>query len=227
MPVRTNDDLNDIQLRTVKRFEQDEVGLRELADRFPDPADFYVVCPVKVPMSQLVRLYLHQFDEEDIHRAPAELRRRSRDERWVEQRAIFQAKRSSVRRDAILSAEADVMAIMGVEFHSRRLRRLMERWEVLDEYVMTELERCESEQAQFGTALRDACRELREVETELKEFLPVMGIPDRAKQYWTEKAGTREEMIGRITERVESINGGEKASTVFDLIDGGLARDGD
>lgn len=226
MAIKSNDDLNEIQRKTLKDFEEDEADLAKLSKRFQDPADFFVICPVRVPMSQLVRLYLHQFDEEEIHKAPALLRRRSRDERWVEQRAIFQAKRSSVRRDAILSAEADIMAIMGIEFHSRRLRRLMDRWEVLDEYVMTELERCEAQEGQFGTALRDACRELRDVESELKEFLPMMGIPDKAKQFWTARSGTRDEMIGRIDERLQSIGGGDTAATVFDLIDGGLAENG-
>lgn len=223
MAIKSNEDLDQTQLQTLRQFEEDEADLQKLAKRFKDPADFFVVCPIRVPMSQLVRLYLHHFEEEEIHRAPSMLRKRSRDERWVEQRAIFQAKRSSVRRDAILNAEADIMAIMGIEFHSRRLRRLMDRWEVLDEYVMTELERCEAQEGQFGTALRDACRELRDVESELKDFLPMMGIPDKAKQFWTARAGTRDEMIGRIDERLQSIGGGDTAATVFDLIEGGIS----
>lgn len=222
MAIKSNEDLNEIQRRTLKDFEDDAVDLVTLSKRFKDPGDFFVVCPVRVPMSQLVRLYLHQFDEEEVHKAPSLLRRRSRDERWMEQRSVFQAKRSSVRRDAILTAEADIMAIMGIEFHSRRLRRLFDRWEVLDEYVMTELERCEAKEGHFGTALRDACRELREVEAQLQDFLPMMGIPDKAKQFWTARAGTRDEMIGRIDERLQSIGGGDTAAQVFELIDGGM-----
>jgi hypothetical protein len=223
MSIRSNDDLDQLQTQTLKRFDDDKIGLRELALRFKDPADFYVVCPVKVPMSQLVRLYHQTFEDEERHKAPSIMRKRARIERWVEQRAVFQAKRSSARRDAILNAEADVMAIMGIEFHSRRLRRLMERWEVIDEYVMTELEACESQEAQFGTALRDACRELREIENELKDFLPMMSIPDKAKQFWTAQAGTRDEMIGRIDERLQTIGGGDTAASVFDLIEGGMS----
>lgn len=198
-------------------------AVEEMARVFEDPAEAFICSPVPLSMRQLSRMYLEQWEEDERHRVPAILRRRSRDERWREQRAMFQAKRTAVRRDAILEAEAQVWAIVGLEFHSQRIRKMWDRWEALDAYVTDSMERLESGDAAFTTSLRDACRELRDIESKLEEIMPQLGIPNRAQQFWTAKTGSRGEILGRIEEKLASVAGGDTAAGVFDIIDGGIA----
>ena len=137
---------------------------------------------------------------------------------------MFQARRTAARKDAILEAEAQVWAVLGLEFHSRRIRSLWERWEALQDYVMTGLERCEAGDAAFTNALRDACRELNDVEDQLNEIMPKLGIPGRAQQMWSDKAGDRNQILGRIQNQLSSVAGADRAAGVFELIHGGADK---
>ena len=202
----------------IRRLESHDGHLRELADVFLDPAEAFICSPVSLTMRQLVDIYMDAQPEEERHTLPRIYRKRSRDERWMEKRAVYQARRVAAKRDAILNSEAEVWAIIGLEFHSRRIRSLWERWETLDYYTTDLLEKCEEGKMQFTTALRDACRELREIETKLEEIMPTLGIPERAQKKWTAKSGGREETIERITGALASIAGSEKAGQVFEMV---------
>ena len=219
-------DLQQHQTELIERLASSDGRLDELPLVFSDPGEAFVCCPVQLSMRQLARIYTDSAPEDERHRFPSDLRRRSRDERWMEQRAVFQAKRVAVRKDAILNAEAEVWAIFGFEFHNKRIRGLWERWEALQAYVMDGLERCEAGEAQYSTALRDAARELRDTEEQLAEIMPTLGIPNRAQRFWGGKSGDREEIIGRIEQRLASVAGGSKASHVFEVIQGGGDNDG-
>lgn len=217
-----SDKLPSFQRDRLAKIERGEDPLSTLSQVFIDPRDAFIYSPVKLSMRQLGKMYADSWPEEETkHRMAAILRDRARNERWEEARAIIQAKRTSVRKDAILQAEAEIWAIIGLEFHSRRIRGLWDRWEMLDAYVTTELERCESGEGQFSTALRDACRELQAVEEQLVEIMPQLGIPERAKQFWASRSGSRDELIQRAEQKVLSVAGGAQASQVFELIRGG------
>lgn len=206
------------QARTVEKLSNSSASIRCLLDVFPDPGEAYVCSPVPMAMRELSHLYSETVPEPDRHRFITALRKRCREERWVEQRAVFQARRTAARKDAIIEAEAQVWAIIGLEFHQKRMRSLTERWEALDAYVMEQLEKCEVGDRVFGTDLRDACRELESLEDSLTDIMPTMGIPARAQRFWSAKAGTREEMVGRIEEKLLSVVGGSRASNVFELV---------
>lgn len=217
-----SDELPSFQRDRLAKIERGQDPLSSLSQVFIDPRDAFIYSPVKLSMRQLGKMYADSWPEEETkHRMAAILRDRARNERWEEARAIIQAKRTSVRKDAILQAEAEIWAIIGLEFHSRRIRGLWDRWEMLDAYVTTELERCESGEGQFSTALRDACRELQAVEEQLVEIMPQLGIPERAKQFWASRSGSRDELIQRAEQKVLSVAGGAQASQVFELIRGG------
>lgn len=221
MPGEYEDNPTPHQQELLVRLNNQDAKLSDLVAAFPDPSMAYICSPIPLSMRQLSRLYRDQWPEEERHRVPTRLRERSNDERWIERRSIFQAKRVAVKKDAILNAEAQVWAMLGIEFHSNRIRSLWERWESLSSYVQDGLERCEAGEAQFTAALRDACRALDETEKQLSEIMPTLGIPERAQQHWTGNSGSREEIIGRIEERLATVAGGGTANTTFELIDGG------
>jgi hypothetical protein len=216
------DDLTEDQQAVVRRLASSEGSLDLLRQVFNDPGEAFVVSPVPISMRELSRMYLDQFPEDERHGVPRLLRQRSREERWVEKRAVFQARRIAVRKDAMLDVEGEVWAILGIEFHARRIRSLMERWEALDAYVMRGLEGCEAGDNAFGTGLRDACRELNAIEEKLAEIMPSLGLSGRAQQFWSAKAGGRKEIIQRIRGHLASVSGADKAGRVFELIEGGM-----
>lgn len=214
-------DLSSTQIAVIDRLSSGGASVNELRDVFGDPGEAFVCSPVGLSIRQLARMYEDSIPEDERHRFVSDLRRRCRNERWHEQRAVFQARRTAARKDALIEAEAQVWAILGLEFHQRRLRGLIERWEALNSYVMDGLERCERGDRAYGTDLRDAARELSSVEESIAEIMPTMGVPSRAQQFWSDKAGTREDIIARIEGKIRSVVGGDRASHVFEVIDGG------
>lgn len=210
--------LDENQVQLLERFDGNEARLDELVEAFPDPGEAFVFSPVHLSIKQLSRLYLDTIDEDDRHRFPSTLRRRMRDERWMERRGIFQAARTAARKDAILNAEAQVWAILGLEFHSRRIRGIWERWDALHSYVMEGLEACEEGRRQFDTALRDACRELDQLEDSLQDIMPTLAIPERAQAFWTGKSGDRGALIDRAEGMLRSVKSADKAGQVFELV---------
>jgi|9_EtaG_2_1085328.scaffolds.fasta_scaffold00002_47 hypothetical protein len=217
-----NDGLDESQTSLINRLQNGNGSIEDLRLVFQDPGDAFICSPVPLTMQQLVRMYSDQFEEMEQHTVPGELRRRSRAERWREKRAIFQSKRSAIRRDALLEAEAQVWAILGIEFHSTKIRMVMERWEALSAYVMTELEKCESGKTQFSTALRDACRELTSVEESLAEMMPDLNLKGRASAFWSEKASDREQILNEIQHKMNSIQASDRGEKTFELIRGGM-----
>jgi hypothetical protein len=220
--------LDSDQRATIERVGADSAALTELVRVFPDPMDAFVMSPVSLSMRDLSQLYLESQPDDQRADFPRRLRQRSREERWMERRAIFQARRLSARQEAVIEAEAQVWAIMGIEFMSRRIRGLWERWEALSAYVQDALEACEMREAQFSTAMRDACKELDELERQLAEVLPGPNIAGRGAEFWANKIGDRTTIINRIAERAAVAAGGDRAGTVFHLIDNSVrgAEDG-
>jgi hypothetical protein len=208
--------LDEDQRATLEKIGVDGSALTELVSAFPDPADAFVTSPVSLSMKDLAVLYLESQPEDQRADFPRRLRQRSRDERWMERRAVFQARRLSARQEAIIQAEAQVWAIMGIEFMSRRIRGLWERWEALSAYVQDALEACESGE------------ELDELERQLGEVLPGPNIAGRGAEFWAHKIGDRATIINRIAERAAVAAGGDRAGNVFHLIDGHVrgAEDG-
>jgi hypothetical protein len=217
----STDDLSPRQTLIIDRVHKSEASIEELADVFPDPRDAFICSPVPISMRQLSLMYLESVPEDERHMLPVRLRERSRMERWIEQRAVYQTKRLSTRREAILNAEAEVWAVFGLEFHSRRIRGMWERWEALSAYVQDNLDRCERGEGVFTPALRDSCRELNDLERQLSEIMPVLTIPTKAQEYWTTKSGDRTQLISRIEERMRIAVGSSTAEHVFEVIDGG------
>lgn len=219
-----DDTLSESQSLVLDRISANTGSLNDLVKVFADPADAYICSPIPLNYRQLVQMYADHWDEEDRHRAPSELRRRAALERWNEKRTIFQSRRSAIRRDALLEAEAQIWAIVGIEFHATRMRGLMDRWEALSSYVMDSLERCESKEAIFTPAIRDACRELSNIEDKLVEMMPDLAIRERAEQFWTAKAGDRKEIVDRISDRLETLTSAQRGATTFEIISGGQNR---
>lgn len=217
--------LNGPQNTAVERIASNHDGLDRLVEVFADPAQAYICSPVPLSFRQLARLYRDSWDEDELHRMPAQLRERSRIERWAEKRTIFQHRRTAARRDAILSEEARVWAIVGIEFHATRLRNLSDRYEALNEYVMRGLEACEAGDQGFSTSLRDACKELSALEEQIVAIMPDLALKERAKQVWESEAGDRNGIIKRIEERYDSLRGAERAADAFEVIRGGLGAE--
>jgi hypothetical protein len=111
--------------------------------------------------------------------------------------------------------------MVGVEFQARRVRSMMERWECLDAYVSVELERLEAGEGVFTPAIRDAVRELDAIEQRIAEILPGPDVSARGKEFWSAKVGDRQQMISRIEERLAAVEGADRASKVFEVIEGG------
>ena len=219
MPRPINFDLPSLKEEVVRKIAEGGGTFDDLVKAFPDPAEAYVCCPVQLTVRQMARLYAEEADEEDRHRVLTRIRERMRDERWVEKRAMHQAQRHSAKRDSILEAEAQVWAVLGLEFHSKRIRSLWERWEMLDGHTMDCLERLERGDGAYTTNLRDAMKELRDVEKELAELMPKLGIPERAMQRWNDKSGSRADLIRQAAHALESVEGNDQAGEVFNLLD--------
>lgn len=196
--------------------------MQDLLEVFPDPRDAFICCPNRITLRRLGNLYGHSLEESDQIELHSELRRRCRQERWLEQRAVFQARRAAARRDAIIESEAQVWAVLGLDFHTERIRSMWQRWEDLSEYVDTQLAHCSAGNTPFTPALKDACKELRDIEDKLEELMPKLGVPEAAQRAWTERAGSREAMINEAERKLASVAGGDRGAQVFELLEGGL-----
>lgn len=218
---RNPDTTDDTSSAILDAVQSNQVDVCALADAFPDPADAFIMSPLPIDMRTLVNMYIDKVSETDAVQLPRELRRRVREERWLEKRAIFQAQRMAARKELVLGLEAQVMAIVSLEFQSKRIRAMWERWESLSEIVAVGLEECVTDKVAFSTSLRDACRVLDELEKNLAEVVMPPGLQERSNEFWQIKSGDRESMLSKIEEKLRTADGGNKAESVFTLINGG------
>jgi hypothetical protein len=226
-------DLSEEQLSVIERVSRCESPLTTLRLVFADPAEAFVCSPVPFTIRELAKLY-----EDTVPNAVArtrfitDLRRRSSLERWTEQRAQFQTARNMARRQALLKAEADVWAILGLEFHSKRIRGLMDRYEMLLDYVVRKLEEIESSspdveggRLDFDDPLRDACKALDQVESRLVEIMPELNLRTKALDAWMSGSEGRDKLLDDCEVKLVSLRSGERAMATFDLIEGGFNKE--
>lgn len=221
-----DDDLTDQQELAIQALSKSTGNLSDLMIAFPDPREAFICSPVALTVKQLAAMYQRRQpagDPQALFDFMKTLRDRSDDERWIERRALFQAKRASARREALITAEAEVWAIVGLEFHVLRMRGLMRRWEVLSNYVMDALTDCEDGSGQFTAAIRDACKELNELERNLTEIMPNLGLTEKGQEMWTKRSGDRGAIIARIGDKLQTMHGADRAQGVYELLQGGAA----
>jgi hypothetical protein len=201
----------------VEAVADSRASVESLVKVFGDPRDAFVYSPVALSMRQLCAMYMDHVSEEERHRMPAMLRDRARSERWQELRAEFQAKRYAARSEEYLKQEARVWAVLGIEFHATRMRALMERWEALRNYVQDGLDACEAGTGSFTQPMRDAVTALNQIENEIAELLPRMGMTERAGEVFTQRLGERATLVKRITEAAANI-ASDRGARVFDKV---------
>jgi hypothetical protein len=193
--------------------------LGDIVDLCEDPADAYITWPNRLPLRDLARAYAEVWSRSEVvDEVHSELISRSRDERWPEQRAWFQSKRTAARKSALIEVEVSFWAMLGADFHATRVRDLLGRWENMSSYVNRSLEDIAVGNGAFHAGLRDACRELREVEGQLEVLMPDLGLTGAAQREWTERAESRDAMIAGIEEKLTNLGGGEAASNVVHLV---------
>lgn len=191
----------------------------ELKRLCPDPMQLFVLHPGLLRVAELAAIYASEPGYvPDLIRS---IRTRMSVERWSEQRAIFQAKRFSARQDAIVDAEATVMASFAVDFHILRLKAIMSRWEMLTSYVEDELMKCLRGDRTFTTDLRDSCKELRDIEDRLDELFPKMGIEKSAAEKLTKSTERRDDLIQQVERQLTTLRGADQGATVLRLLRGG------
>lgn len=207
------------------RLERGEAGLQMLVDAFPDPGDAYVASPTPLAIRDLYRLYRDSYDEDFLPELYRALQRRRRDERWDERRARFQAQRVRSREDALLEAEAQVWAMLGIDFHARRIRGLIIRYDMLSDHCEAQLERIgDGESGSFTTGMRDALKELREIEHELASIMPQLDFAERARRLLDGRADSVNATIDDIQEKLSAVGISGKAQRVrreLTLLEGG------
>lgn len=189
----------------------------------PDPMQLFILHPTLLRVRDLAALYAP--DLQSVPQMLQELRVRMSTERWNEMRSVFQAKRFSARQDAIIEAEATVMAMYAVDFHIIRLRSLMDRWSNLSSHVEEQLARCATGERPFTPDLRDACRELREVEVRLDEIMPAMGIEAGAARKLTQSRERREDLLEQVGRQLTTLRGADSARVVLEMVKGGRAEE--
>jgi hypothetical protein len=223
-PSRPEDSLAPSQEEALVKVGQSEVDLGELVRVFPDPAEAFICSPIQLTVKQLATLYQRRLppgDAQAIFDFVANLRSRADEERWVERRAMFQARRLSARRDAFMQAEAEVWAMFGLEFRATHLRSMMRRWEYLESYVSDLLAQCDRGEGAFTTTLRDACKELDAIEERIIAIMPDLGLTQRGEEVWTKRAGDRTQLVDRIGKRLGSMAAADRAGQVFEVLQGG------
>lgn len=189
----------------------------------PDPMHLFILHPTLLRVRDLAALYAP--DLQGVPQMLIELRARMSRERWNEKRSVFQAKRFAARQDAIIEAESTVMAMLAVDYHIIRLRSLMDRWQSLTSHVEEQLGRCAAGERPFTPDLRDACRELREVEARLDEIMPEMGIESGAARRLTQSRERREDLLEQVGRQLTTLKGADSARTVLELVRGGRAEE--
>lgn len=202
-------------------LEKPGTTLGDLCQFFADPKDAFTHSPVHISVRELSIAYGPKSvseDEKDKSDFYRELMRRYKDERWMELRAFVQATRIATRKEAILEAEGAVWAMMTLDFHARRMRSSMARHEMLTVAVQERLELISSGERAFSVDVKDMCRELRDLEKDISEYLPLLGIGDRARTSWENKSGTRAETLQRIESSLNTIASARGVSTVFELV---------
>lgn len=195
-------------------------SISDMARHFPDPKDLFIMAPQPIDVRTLAQVYRPN-DMQYV----VELRGRAHEERWREARAIAQSERSQARRDAMIETEASVWAMMAADFHMQRVRGLFNRWELLSSLVLDNLQAVETGRRPFDSGLRDACKELRDVESAIEKLMPSLSLTDRASETWNAKRTSRNDMINDIASKLRNVASGEAARQVFAVIEGGL--DGD
>ncbi len=194
----------------------DLMALRNLC---PDPMHLFILCPSLLRTRDLVLMYIE--DPSETLTFAQEVRARMVRERWNEHRSVFQAKRFAARQDAVVEAEATVMACMAVDYHVMRLRGMMVRWQDLASHVEEQLARCANGERPFTPDMRDACKELREVEARLDEIMPKMGVEERAARQLTQSRERREDLIEAVGRQLTSLRGADASRNVLRLVRGG------
>lgn len=223
----SDEGLTELQERTLAQLQSaGGTDLESLVQAFPEPRDAFVFSPAPLRMTDIVRLYCERQGAVVPPDYGRQLRARARDERWMEQRAVVQARRLAASREAVISAEATVFAMVGLHFTVNRVRSLLERHEMLEAYVMAQLTLCADGQASFTPFLRDACKELDALEERITETLPAPNLAERASEFWQSKGGDRQSMIRKIEERLSIADGGDRANHVFEVIEGGARAAG-
>lgn len=200
----------------------------EMPAFFVDPRDAFVCSPRPIALGELARIYsVGPSDGQTASGADQDsrlalfdlLRRRCASEGWREQRTVFQTRRVSARRDAILDAEAAVWAMLGLEWHSLRIRGMWDRWEALAATADRLLRDVEAGRRPFSADVRDLCKELRELETEVARVMPQLGLPERAVRVWGAAERTRSDQLEAIEKRLLDVEAGARSDQVLDLVD--------
>lgn len=199
--------------------------IKALRDRCPDPMQLFVLSPILLRVRQLAELYAE--DVSDVPGTMTVIRRRMAEERWNETRAAHQMGRFEKQRDAIADLEATAIAVMAVDFRLRRVNDAMGRWQNLATHVEEQLMRCASGERPFTPDLRDACRELRELEAALDAVLPHTGANERAANMLTQSRERREDLIAAVGEHLRSIRGADGSRKVLEMIRGGKTDGGE
>lgn len=191
--------------REAQSGEAAALDLSRLRSVCPDPLHLYVMSPVPARLVDVARMYASEDDPAAIPGLLRSLTRRCAEERWAEQRAVFQARRFQATQDAMVAAEAYVMASMATSFHSGRIRSLWARWESLSAAVENELSEVAGRQRNFGADLRDMCRELDSVEHELVELLPKLRTGEEAQRLISGSRVRREELIDDVASKLPAL----------------------
>lgn len=226
--IKTFDDgdLTPGQLLALEQLSERRAQLSCLADVFDDPMDAFLHSPTPLNVRDLVSIYAPKSSRDDSGVLAATLRRRMRDERWVEARSVVQSRRMSARREALIQCEAEVWVSLGLEFSARKIRSKYERYLVLDEYVEACLsDLVDTDGATFDPHIRDAMSALSKLEEELTQLMPAPDFHGRAAEFWSKKAGDRKALIAQIKDRLAVADGADQAGAVFRLIQGGNTPD--
>lgn len=223
MARNDEDGIRPDQRAVIERLRNHQASLDDLAIVFEDPADAYILAPSPLTVQQLSRIFGPRDCESDeqLARYPNTLRQRMRDESWRERRVAVQARRADIRRDAILQHEGEVWAVLGMEFHTTRMKHILDRWEKLNEYVSAQLADCEMGEAHFTKSLADACRALDVIEAQLVEIMPKLPLSESGADFWAPKGGDRDGAIRRIAANLASTDDADRAPAILALIEGG------
>lgn len=236
-------EMNEDQDLVIDGIARSKTDLSKLVEVFPDPMDAYICSPVPLTIRQIADLYEPSISAADPSAGDKititlRLRVRSENERWFERRSIFQAKRSSVHRDAILRAEGEILVMQSLDFGRRVLQSKIKRWEVLDAFITEALLMAERGEGGFPAPLRDAMRALNDLEKSIADQLPALDLAAYAERKKTEEIAAsaqaavapvaaltdKERVIARVGDQLRSMEGSDMAGSVFDMIRVGIDK---
>lgn len=184
-----------------------------------DPMEAFIVSPIPVNIRDLGIAWARTQGRDDFDKACSELRRRAGEERWHEKRSLHQSQRSAAKRDIAIRAEAQVWAVLAADETFSQLRDRINRRSMLAQLVETGLERTLENGGQFNAGLRDAMRELRELEDAIKMALPDVGVGRMAQQVLNKESDSRGAVLQRIKDRFETMEEADAGGNVVQLFE--------